>query len=629
MSECLDRNRIHAASRPAVTLQKKRPRKKRRSADDFVVRSDGASSRSVSDAEYSAGGRADAVASDDDPSFEVIGGPSPFRSKPRQTVPETKGAHHQESAPGGPKPFKRQSKNKEKSIHKLKHKRRGLTKLVPQEVCCSPEPLRRLKKAATREVDEGMALEELGLDASAIQTGKRRRFAKCWDAAFDAGEAFDEDAAEASLPSALQGVATATQSTVMPGAHSEANPMPCVTKQRPAHCRKVAAGAVAQKAESPDDDDFDAQFGLGSTMPAGGAQPQARRLDDIGATVQRRLDKLDTAAADVFSDAEDADDWASDASDGAEAAVAMPAQRRTARPAAGGRLRAMLQAEHASSDGDEQHASPAGAATEAAPEQRTLKRKIVLKRPAPNPVVAPPAEAEEQRQPAAAGKRIRFKVRRAEAGLQAVPAEAGPEMDGCDVPRPRGSGEQWHAPLATTARHRLQTACTTAVVLRCRGAAAEAGMAAGGMLLASGGQTTAAEGRPRLTAGERQALPLLLAVLRASRQSALQFRPQESPSNAQDPDGLLDALQVWPLQLSCSCGVSPLLVSQVCSHSSPCDANMHNMTGVQEGMLACGIEADVPVTELPAVLQPVADEHAAAHVCSLLLCHQRCTCAVC
>jgi hypothetical protein len=405
-------------------------------------------------------------------------------------------------------------------------------------------------------------LDELDLDVNAIQTGKRRRVVKHWDATFAAGEEFDDEGAVS------DGAAVSSSPQRAPQAHAVAA-RPAPARAPP---RQSVASAARRKGDDSSEDDFGDDFGLredptriGADDVQGGDAHASGCAAAPSSAAARRLAKADEVdEGDLGSDLEDADDWASASDDEGRCASGLP-QRKSRRAAAGGRLQAMLDAELADDGGSEEEGADGGDAVDgastAAAQQRP--RKIVLKRPGMVPAHSAPQAAAAAAAPAVGGARegsapgtgpspgrpgrkVRLKMRRVErADVQHdEPARAAPMADGLNateqlrgagcldngLQRVRGAGtldasDAAHAgPVHDRQQQQQQQEAATAQ-----------------STMVPAGGTHASQGLRR---EERAALPLLVAALRGVLRGPLRFSVQDIPAEIADPEGLLRALEV-------------------------------------------------------------------------------------
>lgn len=384
-----------------------------------------------------AGNRGAGEASDEDPSFELIGDeparkvrPAPARTVKAGPTAQGKGRdgngtalrlkRHMHSAS--------QLAQKEDRLamggnHTCKAKRKHAD--VARKV-------RKRADSGVRQGDDGLDLDDLGLDVSAIQTGKRRRFAKCWDEAFDAGDEFDTEdelggldgdvamagtealagtldahptaAAASSVrgrtgeevrlgvlpgPLRLDGIEAHTHTHTHPHTHAASSRMGTALtwpSDKALHSAPEQRSAVVVHEHRDDDtseDDFDANCGRHDAAAAE-AWRQQRGVATLGTSLRRRIDLVDEMDLDdLGSDAEDPEDWGSDDSDGGPGALATSPQRRSRRVAAGSRMQAVLKAEQDEGDDDDDEEAEeegGGPHRQDAVAMVHPRRKLVIKR---------------------------------------------------------------------------------------------------------------------------------------------------------------------------------------------------------------------------------------------------------
>jgi hypothetical protein len=466
--------------------RKEPPAPKRRKRDtcehDFTANSEDDGSNAASDVDFvagkgKAGKRGAGGASDEDPSFEVIGDESARKARivPAPTGKAGLTAQGRDGKFMASRMKRRLDNSSPLPVKEDKHavgrklKRKAKSKHADED--------RRRADCSVRQKIDVLDFDDLGLDISAIQSGKRRRFAKFFDASFDAGDVFDSEEEMASVdrdvavrgtgvvagtrpaaaaaapvtgraghkvhidvlpdPVRLEGVEPHTRSA--PSDIGAALTRPCEGAPHPAPEQRSAVVVHQHQGDDTSEDDFDPD--CVDDAAAADAWRQQRGVPTLGTSLRREVDLIDEMDLDdLGSDAEDLDDWGSDDSAGGQGALAVSPQRRSCRVVAGSRMQAVLKAEHDEWDYDDEVEMEGGAAhLHDSVATSHPRRKLVIKRvrvtsggkdssaTAPNgrgqeaglPVIGGDAGGEQPK------KRIKLKVRRTgQAGGDAVAASA-------------------------------------------------------------------------------------------------------------------------------------------------------------------------------------------------------------
>ena len=472
----------HISRQPLSAAHKRKRRRVAAAAesDDFVVQAsssdsacnsddDSESSRGACDVAEQALARADSPAgSEQQPSFELIGGDSPRKEPPSEAPP----GHH--VGAGSRQEAKRRnsgSKARRRVVpaHAQKRRPQPSTPTSADAASESSAGAAGTRSARNAEARRGLAapsagrakrwhaansdtgdLDDLGIHPSVIQTGKRRRVAKVWARDFAAGEEVEQAGKPAAAPApapARPGLHPSAPSRGGSGAAHGAS-----GAQAAAAAGAGASGRSAKRPAESSEDDFDQGFGKAGSAELAGEVPDLA-VPGLPAHAARRANKRDQLA-ESGSDAEDFEEWDSQ-SDEADTGAADEARARPARTsrraAAGARMRDMLAAEAVPEDAcNDGSADDHGPTMPDAPTQAQAhataqpgsanRRKLKLRRPestAGDGTAPANAAVHDGTEAQPAGQR-KIKLRRHAGAAGAAEQEHRPA-------RPRGAGANAHA----------------------------------------------------------------------------------------------------------------------------------------------------------------------------------------